>query len=64
MESTQLFEMALGLSGGWKVVGSKFEGEPKRLEILLDFEVGSRLRVRNVARCAGHMTRWKSVGGT
>jgi hypothetical protein len=42
MESTVLFEMALGLSGGWKVVRSEFAGEPRKLEIYLDFAPGQR----------------------
>lgn len=43
MESTTLFEMALGLSGGWKVERSEFAGEPRKLEIYLDFAPGQRL---------------------
>ena len=42
MESTALFELALGLSGGWKVERSEFAGEPRKLEIYLDFAPGQR----------------------
>ena len=42
MKPEELFTMALGLSGGWKVVRCEFDGEPKRLELWLDFEPGTR----------------------
>ena len=65
MESTQLFEMALGLSGGWKVVSSEFKGEPKKLEIYLDFAVGSRFACPECGeKCAVHDTvekRWRHL---
>jgi transposase len=65
MESTKLFEMALGLSGGWKVVGSEFKGEPKKLEIHLDFEEGSRFECPECAeKCGVHDTtekRWRHL---
>ena len=43
MENEEIFSMALGLAGsGWKLVGSEFGGEPKGLELRLDYEVGRR----------------------
>lgn len=65
MESTKLFEMALGLSGGWKVVSSEFAGEPKKLEIQLDFEPGSRFECAECGgKCEVHDTtekRWRHL---
>ena len=42
MEPNELLEMALQLHGGWKVVRSEFSGEPRRLEVWLDFARGSK----------------------
>jgi len=42
MDPNQLFEMALQVSGGWKVVRSEFSGEPRRLELWLDFVPGTK----------------------
>jgi transposase len=42
MDPNELFEVALQLSGGWKVVRSEFCGEPRRLELWLDFTPGTR----------------------
>jgi transposase len=65
MESTMLFEMALGLSGGWKVVKSEFAGEPRRLEIYLDFEPGQRFGCPECGQlCVIHDTaekRWRHL---
>lgn len=65
MESTVLFEMALGLSGGWKVVRSEFAGEPRKLEIYLDFEKGSRFECPECGeKCEIHDTvekRWRHL---
>lgn len=36
MEANQLFEMALGLGGLWRVSDSRFEGEPKKLQLFLE----------------------------
>ena len=36
MEANALFEIALGLGSHWKVVESRLEGEPKRLELKLE----------------------------
>ncbi len=65
MENTALFEMALGLTGGWKVVKSEFRGEPKKLEIYLDFESGSRFECPECGEKRGvHDTvekRWRHL---
>ena len=42
MNPNELFETALQLSGGWKVVRSEFAGAPRRLELWLDFERGAK----------------------
>ena len=42
MNANVLFETALQLSGGWKVVRSEFHGDPGRLELWLDFECGTK----------------------
>ena len=42
MDPNQLFEMALQLGSGWKVVRSEFCGEPRRLELWLDFLPGTK----------------------
>jgi transposase len=42
MKPEELFTAALGLSGGWKVVRCEFEGEPKTLQLWLDFAPGTR----------------------
>jgi transposase len=42
MDPNQLFEVALQLSGRWKVVRSEFIGEPRRLELWLDFARGTK----------------------
>ena len=65
MESTALFEMALGLTGGWKVVKSEFKGEPKKLEIYLDFEAGQKFECPEGGERSGvHDTvekRWRHL---
>ena len=65
MESTVLFEMALGLSGGWKVMKSEFAGEPRKLEIYLDFEPGQRFGCPECGQlCVIHDTaekRWRHL---
>ena len=42
MTPEALFTAALQLEEGWKVVECRFEGEPKRLLLKLDFEPGHR----------------------
>jgi transposase len=42
MDSNTLFTMALGLENQWEVRGSRFEGEPKSLDLKLDFKVGAK----------------------
>lgn len=42
MEANELFEMALGLEGLWKVSESRFEGEPKKLQLRLEPASGLR----------------------
>jgi transposase len=42
MKPEDLFTAALGLTGGWKVVQCEFRGEPKCLELWLDFTPGTR----------------------
>ena len=65
MESTALFEMALGLSGGWKVSRSEFAGEPRKLEIHLDFVSGQRFGCPECGElCPVHDTaekRWRHL---
>jgi transposase len=42
MDSNQLFTMALGAGERWRVVASRFEGEPKKLELELEAQSGLR----------------------
>lgn len=44
LSTNQLFQMALQLSAEWKVVNSELTGDPKRLEIWLDFDMGTKFR--------------------
>ena len=41
MNANALFEQALGLGSGWKVVDSKMDTDAKRLDLRLDFQPGS-----------------------
>lgn len=65
MESTALFEMALGLTGGWKVVKSEFRGAPKKLEIHLEFKKGNQFECPECGdKSAVHDTvekRWRHL---
>jgi transposase len=65
MESTELFEMALGLSDGWKVSRSEFAGEPRKLEIGLEFAWGQWFGCPECGEmCAIHDTnekRWRHL---
>jgi len=54
MESTQLFEMAPGLSGGWKAVRSEFS------VVQFSDSPGSAIR-RELIRRAGRMSRGKAL---
>jgi transposase len=42
MQMEQLFGLALGLQTPWEVRGVRFAGEPRRLELDLDFREGAR----------------------
>lgn len=42
MEANELFEMALGLEGLWRVSESRFEGEPRKLQLRLELASGLR----------------------
>jgi len=57
--------MALGLTGGWKVVKSEFQGEPKKLKIYLDFAPGSKFGCPEYGEPSGvHDTvekRWRHL---
>lgn len=66
MESNNLFTMALGLvDTPWRVKSSSFSGEPKVLELELDFERGSRFACPECGElCAVHDTvekRWRHL---
>ena len=55
-----LFEMALQLGGGWKVVRSEFRGGSKGLELWLDFEPGTKFPdPQSGVLCPVHDTRDK-----
>ena len=51
-----LFTTALQLEAGWKVTECRFEGEPRRLFLKLDFEVGKRLDAQSAASFVRPMT--------
>lgn len=42
MDSNELFTMALGAGERWRVVGSRFEGQPRKLELKLEARKGLR----------------------
>jgi transposase len=42
MQDRDLLQSALGLAPPWRVVGSEFDAARRRLDIHLDFAVGSR----------------------
>jgi transposase len=62
MKAEEMFAMALGLEGTpWKVEKAEFTGEPKRLELRLDFAKGSRFKDPvSKELCAVHDTVEKS----
>ena len=45
MVTEKIFESALGISSPWFIAGMKFEPSQRKLEIRVDFEVGSRFVV-------------------
>jgi transposase len=65
MESKELFEMALGLSGGWRVERSEFAGEPRKLEIVLGYAPGQHFSCPQCGQlCAGYDAsekRWRHL---
>ena len=63
MTPEALFTAALQLEAGWKVVECRFEGEPKRLVLKLDFESGKKFGCPQCGRCARRMTRAPNNGG-
>ncbi len=65
MDSNTLFTMALGLGKEWTVKQSRFEGEPKRLELSLDFAAGQKFACPECGQlCPVHDTvekRWRHL---
>jgi hypothetical protein len=60
-----LFTAALQLEAGWKVRECRFEGEPRRLLLKLDFEEGKRFGCPECGKlCPTHDTnikRWRDL---
>lgn len=60
-----LFTAALQLEAGWKVTECRFEGEPRRLLLKLDFEQGKRFGCPQCGKlCPTHDTstkRWRHL---
>ena len=63
MTPEALFTAALQLEAGWKVTQCRFEGEPRRLLLKLDFEGANALDVRSAASFARPMTPALNAGG-
>lgn len=65
MEANQLFEMALGLGQHWSVSDSRFEGEPKKLQLHLEPKRGLLWKCPECERCGPvHDTvekRWRHL---
>lgn len=65
MTPEALFSAALQLEAGWKVVECRFEGDPKRLLLKLDFEKGRRFGCPECkALCPTHDTgikQWRHM---
>jgi len=60
MEANQLFEQALGLGSGWKVIKSELDTANKQLRLELDFERGSQFACPKCGEyCPVHDTRKK-----
>jgi transposase len=65
MDANKLFEMALGLGSGWKVVKSEMDVPTRQLRIWLDFEAGSQFECPECGEyCGVHDTtekRWRHL---
>ena len=65
MTPEALFTAALQLEAGWKVTECRFEGEPRRLLLKLDFEQGKRFGCPQCGKlCPTHDTnikRWRHL---
>ena len=65
MTPEALFTTALQLEAGWKVTECRFEGEPRRLLLKLDFEEGKRFGCPQCGKlCPTHDTstkRWRHL---
>ena len=65
MTPEALFTAALQLEAGWKVRECRFEGEPRRLLLTLDFEEGKRFGCPQCGKlCPTHDTsikRWRHL---
>jgi transposase len=62
LHDSDLFQQALGLREPWSVVGVNFDGEARRLELVLDFAKGARFACPECERpdCAVHDTEQKT----
>ncbi len=62
MHDSDLFQQALGLQDPWSVVGVNFDGDARRLELVLDFARGARFACPECARldCKVHDTEEKT----
>src|SRR5882757_9871776 len=65
MDANLLFEQALGLGNGWKVVKSEMNVAERRLELWLDFAVGAQFACPQCAQwCPVHDTvekKWRHL---
>ena len=66
MRDVELFQAALGLGEPWRVVGSSFDADRRRLELRIDFERGARFACPECdqAGCEVHDTaekRWRHL---
>jgi len=66
MRDIELFQAALGLGERWRVVGSSFDADQRRLELRVDFERGARFACPecDAAGCEVHDThekRWRHL---
>jgi transposase len=62
LHDLDLFQQALGLQEPWSVVGVNFDGEARRLELVLDFAKGARFACPECERrdCMVHDTEQKT----